>query len=105
MDPSRTYDRIPRTEDPEELLAHSDTVSSTVGDEKMWAGEDFRSRSSRQPKILSVLKEYWWLYTTALLILIAGLQLVIWRDLRTLGSGGTRQVGGDVKGQAPICLS
>lgn len=75
-----------------------------MGDDKAWTAEDFRRlQVSRQPKFLSILKEYWWLYTTALLIIIAGLQFVIWRDLKELGSGGAKQVGGDVYNQGPIC--
>lgn len=106
MDTRRTYDRTSRIPDQEELLSDSETRTSSLGEEKNWVVDDFGgSRSSRRRWLLDALKEYWWLYTTGLLLVIAGLQFAIWRDLRALGSGGSRQVGGDVNNHAPICSS
>ncbi|KAH8884352.1 hypothetical protein GQ53DRAFT_829829 [Thozetella sp. PMI_491] len=101
----RVYKDAPAREDRDELLANSDVESSPVDDDKEWTMAGYRA--SRRPagqSIISRLKEYWWIYTTGLLVTIVGLQLAIWHDIRSrsIGSGSLSQVGGDYLNKGPL---
>jgi hypothetical protein len=100
MDTSQSYASLPTAEDREQLLVNSDQGSFTIDNEKNWRSPDLTRHT-----LGSTLRDYWWIYTTGILILIAGLQLVVLHELRTYLSDSSRQVGGDYISKGPVCLS
>jgi hypothetical protein len=106
MDTRRIYDNPPKAGDREELLADSDGDSSFQDSENDWPSAGFKGRGQQGRRtVMSALKDYWWLYTTGLLILIVILQLGIWYEVRVRSPNSSRQVGGDHEAKGPICLS
>lgn len=102
MESKRSYNDAPRGEDREELLANSDIDSSSTVNDNDWP--TFKgSRPSKGRTFISALRDYWWLYSTGLLVVIAGLQLVILHEIRARPSDSSRQVGGDYTAQGPTC--
>jgi hypothetical protein len=94
-----------RMECQEELLAHSEANTSSLSDDKAWQMAQFGStKRSSCSKLTLVLREYWWIYSTFLLIIVISLQLTIWHEMKKSPSPRSySQVGGDYTNQAPIC--
>lgn len=106
MDGSQSYASLPSTEDREGLAENSDVDSFTVNRDKNWRSSDFtRLSQSKRRTVVSTLRDYWWIYTSGLLVLIVGLQLAVWHELRSYLSDSSRQVGGDFTGMGPVCSS
>ncbi|KAH8658466.1 hypothetical protein BX600DRAFT_469162 [Xylariales sp. PMI_506] len=71
-------------------------------DGKDWRSTSFRGGRKSASTLVTALRDYWWIYTTGFLILIIGLQLAIWHDVRTRMPSSAGQVGGDYKNEGPI---
>ncbi|RDW81855.1 hypothetical protein BP6252_02967 [Coleophoma cylindrospora] len=103
MDTKKIYKNTPEMDDREQLMGESDNDSASTTDEKDWSSPGFRGlRQSRGQRFISKLRDWWWLYTTGILILIAGLQLAILHEIKTRTPGSSRQAGGDYTNEGPI---
>lgn len=95
MEAQQKYDDSVNMDDSEQLLDNSDV-------------ERWSSRASKQSKrktCISTLREYWWIIATVLMIVIIGLQLMLWRELRTQSLADSctcTQIGGDYLNKGPI---
>ncbi|RDW58868.1 hypothetical protein BP6252_13344 [Coleophoma cylindrospora] len=103
MDTKRAFRDEAGVEGREHLIAKPEAELSTINDEENWSPEISRPpRQSKSRTCLVVLKEYWWLYTTALLIALISLELVIWHDIRAGMQDCPQQAGGDYTNKGPI---
>ncbi|KAH8664404.1 hypothetical protein BX600DRAFT_464383 [Xylariales sp. PMI_506] len=103
MHSKQSFEDAPRVEDQERLLPKSDADSTSVAEGESWQPTSFRtSRQSKRRSFIAALRDYWWLYSTILLIAIVGLQLVIWHDIRAGSQECSRQIGGDYNNEGPI---
>lgn len=105
MDTKRVFGDKAGVEDREHLIAKAEADLSTINHGENWSPEICRPpRQSKGRTFIVFLKDYWWLYTTGLLVAMISLQLAIWHDIRAGLQDCPRQVGGDYTNKGPICL-